>query len=43
MNYIVITYALYLTISILLTIWVARTLHTNGRLFLVDAFHGNEQ
>ncbi|MCE9611718.1 MAG: hypothetical protein K8R23_16080 [Chthoniobacter sp.] len=42
MNYIVGTYALYLAISIALTVWVARTLHKNGRLFLVDAFHGNE-
>ena len=42
MNYIVGTYALYLAISIALTVWVARTLHQNGRLFLVDAFHGNE-
>jgi len=42
MNYIVATYALYLAISVALTIWVARTLHKNGRLFLVDAFHGNE-
>ena len=42
MNYIVCTYALYLLISIGLTIWVAGTLHKNGRLFLVDAFHGNE-
>ena len=42
MNYIVCTYALYLAISIALTVWVARTLHKNGRLFLVDAFHGNE-
>jgi len=42
MNYIVATYALYLTISVALTVWVARTLHKNGRLFLVDAFHGNE-
>jgi hypothetical protein len=24
------------------TIWVARTLHQNGRAFLVDAFHGQE-
>ena len=36
------TYLLYLTISIALTIWVARTLHKNGRVFLVDVFHGNE-
>lgn len=42
MNYIVCTYAFYLAISIALTVWVARTLHKNGRLFLVDAFHGNE-
>lgn len=42
MNYIVSTYALYLAISIALTVWVAKTLHKNGRLFLVDAFHGNE-
>src|ERR1700760_3890840 len=42
MNYVVITYILYLTISVALTVWVARTLHKNGRVFLVDAFHGNE-
>jgi hypothetical protein len=36
------TYLLYLTISITLTVWVAGTLHKNGRLFLVDAFGGNE-
>jgi hypothetical protein len=36
------TYLLYLSISIALTIWVARTLHKNGRVFLVDVFHGNE-
>lgn len=42
MNYVVATYALYLVISVALTVWVARTLHKNGRLFLVDAFHGND-
>jgi hypothetical protein len=42
MSYIVITYLLYLAISVTITVWVARTLHTNGRVFLVDAFHGNE-
>ena len=36
------TYLLYLTVSIALTIWVARTLHKNGRIFLVDSFLGNE-
>lgn len=42
MNYIVLTYSLYLVISIGLTIWVARTLSKNGRIFLVDCFHQNE-
>jgi hypothetical protein len=36
------TYLAYLAISIALTVWVARTLHQNGRIFLVDAFLGNE-
>src|SRR5579862_6535295 len=39
---IVITYGIYLALSIGLTIWVARTLFKNGRVFLVDVFHGNE-
>ena len=41
MNYLVATYVTYLAISITLTIWVAKTLHKNGRQFLVDSFHGN--
>lgn len=36
------TYINYLIISIVLTVWVARTLHKNGRIFLVDSFLGNE-
>lgn len=36
-------YFTYLAISVALTVWVARTLHKNGRVFLVDAFHGNEK
>ncbi|MGG9960245.1 hypothetical protein [Ferruginibacter sp. SUN106] len=43
MNYIIITYCLYLTITIALTIWVARTLFKNGKVFLVDIFHGNKE
>ena len=39
--YVLTCYLSYLAISIALTVWVARTLHKNGRLFLVDAFHGN--
>jgi hypothetical protein len=42
MTPIVWTYLIYLTVSLLLTVWVARTLHKNGRIFLVDAFAGNE-
>lgn len=40
---VVITYIAYLTISIALTVWVASTLSTNGRHFLVDCFDGNEK
>jgi hypothetical protein len=42
MDIVVTTYAVYLVISVALTIWVARTLFKNGRVFLVDVFHGNE-
>jgi len=42
MNPVILTYILYLAISVALTVWVARTLHKNGRIFLVDSFHGNE-
>ena len=36
-------YLSYLAISIALTIWVARTLHHSGQVFLVEAFQGNEE
>ena len=39
----VICYAVYLALSLAATIWVASTLHRNGRVFLVDAFHGNAE
>lgn len=42
MNATVITYGLYLLLALPLTIWVARNLFRNGRIFLVDCFHGNE-
>jgi hypothetical protein len=38
-----ICYFTYLVISIGLTVWVAKTLHKSGRVFLVDAFHGNTE
>jgi hypothetical protein len=37
------TYVAYLAISISLTIWVARTLSSNGRVFLVDRFANDER
>lgn len=40
--YTIATYLLYLAISLALTIWVAHTLHKNGRVFLVDSFGGRE-
>ena len=42
MNIKVVTYLVYLAISIGLTVWVAQTLQKNGRAFLIDAFHQNE-
>lgn len=40
--YIVGSYLVYAAISLAVTIWVAATLHKNGRVFLVDVFHGNQ-
>jgi hypothetical protein len=37
------TYLLYLFISVALTVWVAKTLHKNGRIFLIDSFLGNAE
>jgi uncharacterized BrkB/YihY/UPF0761 family membrane protein len=42
MDYSVLAYIIYLTISVVLTIWVARTLFNNGKVFLNDIFHGNK-
>ena len=39
---VVYAYIVYIVVSVGLTIWVAKTLHKNGRIFLIDAFHGNE-
>ena len=36
------TYFVYLAISSAFTVWVGRTIYKNGRVFLIDAFHGNE-
>jgi len=42
-NIVVGTYAFYIALSVCLTVWVARTLHKNGRVFLVEVFHGDEK
>ncbi len=41
--YVVYGYLAYLSLSIGLTVWVARTLAVSGRVFLVDAFSGNRE
>lgn len=43
MNLNVATYLIYLLVAVPLTIWVARTLSRNGRIFLIDVFHGNAE
>jgi hypothetical protein len=43
MTYIIISYIAYLAITITLTIWVATTLFRNGKIFLIDIFHGNRE
>ena len=42
MDIVTYSYGIYLVVSVALTVWVARTLHKNGRIFLVEAFGGNE-
>lgn len=42
MNYVILTYIIYLVVSICLTVWVAKTLFKNGKVFLIDIFHGNK-
>lgn len=43
MNTVVATYIAYVALSVFLTVWVARTLHKNGRVFLIEVFHGDEK
>jgi hypothetical protein len=39
----ILTYVVYLAISVALTVWVARTLSRAGAVFLADVFHGDER
>lgn len=41
MNLNIFTYLVYLAVSVCMTVWVGRTLHKNGRVFLVEVFHGD--
>ncbi|MGW0551280.1 hypothetical protein [Streptomyces altiplanensis] len=43
MDLTVVAYAVYLLISVALTIWVARTLSRNGRIFIASVLHGDEK
>ena len=43
MNYSILTYVVYILISLALTIWVANVLFKNGRIFLIDIFHANQE
>jgi hypothetical protein len=43
MDLTVLAYVVYLATSITLTVWVARTLSSNGRIFLSDVLHGDEK
>lgn len=42
MNIVTITYLVYIALSLGITVWVAQTLFRNGRIFVIDAFGGNE-
>ena len=37
------TYLVYVAVSLAVTIWVGRSLYRNGRVFLVENFHGQER
>ncbi|MEU4119199.1 hypothetical protein AB0F71_32490 [Kitasatospora sp. NPDC028055] len=43
MDYTVISYAVYLPVATGVTVWVARTLSRNGRIFLADVFAGDDR
>lgn len=43
MSPVVVTYLVYVPLSVGLTFWVARTLSRNGALFLRDVFAGDER
>ncbi len=42
MDTVVWTYLAYMAISLILTVWVGRTIQKHGRVFLMDVFLGKE-
>lgn len=42
MNYTLIAYGIYIPATIILTVYVANVLYKNGKVFLLNAFNGNE-
>lgn len=40
---IIIAYAIYLPVALLLTFYVAKTLFKNAKVFMLDIFHGKEE
>lgn len=42
-NCAILAYLVYLVITLSVTVWVGKTLHKNGRAFLIDAFQGNKE
>ena len=41
-SYIVVYYSLYFFLTVIVTVYVATTLFKNGRMFLIDIFHGDQ-
>jgi len=42
MDFLLITYSAYVIVTLLLTVWVGRTLFVNGKVFLMEIFIGDE-
>jgi hypothetical protein len=41
-QFIIIAYCIYIPVALLLTLFVARTLFKNGKIFMIDIFSGKE-
>jgi len=42
MDYLLITYCTYIVVTLILTLWVGRTLFINGKVFLSEIFNNQE-